>query len=171
MPYYTTSSLIGVDFNTVGDTQLFALGTRAHGSSGTEWTYCRANGVITAFKAVIINGTHTAGMASAGDLLGTVTAGRLGWAQTTFATSEYGWIPINGVVYVMMTGSVTLTVSGVPMAIGASAVSTGMTIQSSASGTVQGITPYAYGSGGGQTATATIMQCILSWPRIGTPHN
>ena len=170
MPFYTTSSLVGVDFNTTSTTQLFALGTKAPGSSGTEFVYCRAGSAITAFKACIINGNYTVAMASAGDLLGTVTVGRLGFPQTTFAADEYGWVPINGLLYVMMTASVTLTVSGVPMAIGASAVSTGMMIQSSASGTVSGVTPVAFGSGG-QTATATAMQCIMSWPKIGTPHN
>jgi hypothetical protein len=169
MAFYTTSSLIGVDFNTVGTTQLFALGTKASGTNNTEWVYCRAGTAVTAFKAVVINGTFTCAMPSVSDSLGTVTAGRLGWAQTAFAADEYGWIPINGVVYCMATASVTLTVSAAPFAIGASAVSTGMLVQSSASATVQGITPYAFGSGG-QTATATAMQFILSWPRFGTPH-
>ena len=167
--YYTTSSLVGVDFNTVGSTQLFAVGTKANGSSGTEWVYCRAGGTITAFKACIVNGTFTVAMASAGDVLGSVTAGRIGIPQVAFTSGDWGGVPVNGLLYVMMTASVTLAVSGVPMAIGASGVSTGMMIQSSASGTVQGITPVAFGSGG-QTATATAMQCICSWPRIGTPH-
>lgn len=169
MAFYTNSSLIGVDFNSVSATQLFALGTIAKGSSGTEWVYCRAATAVTAYKAVVINGTFTCAMPSVSDSLGTVTAGRLGWAQTAFAVSDYGWIPVNGVVYGMATGSVTLTVSSSPLAVGASAVSTGMLVQSSASATVQGITPYAFGSGG-QTATATAMQFILSWPRFGTPH-
>lgn len=170
MAFYTTSSLVGVDFNSTNTTQLFALGTKANGSSGTEWVYCKAGTAITAFKACIINGTYTVAMASAGDLLGTVTAGRLGFPQTSFAADEYGWVPVNGLLYAMMTASVTLAVSGMPFAVAASAVSTGMMIQSSASGTCVGITPVAFGSGG-QTATATAMQCIMTWPRIGTPHH
>ena len=170
MAFYTTSSLIGVDFNTVGTTQLFALGTKANGSDNSEWVYCRAASVVTAFKAVRINATYTCGMASVSEtILTTATPGSLGWAQTAFAADEFGWIPIRGTVYVMTTGSNTLTAGAVPICLGGSAVSTGMaSMVATATGTLQGITIIAHGSGG-QTASATAAQAILSWPRYAPP--
>ena len=168
MAYYTTSSLIGVDFNTVSTTQLFALGTKANGSDNTEWVYCQAASAITAFKACVINGTYTVAMTSATDVLDD-TGGRFGWAQTAFAASDFGWVPVAGTMYVMTTGSNTLAASGVPVCMGGSAVSTGMiSMVATTSNTMQGIQIVAHGSGG-QTATATAAQAIISYPRPVRP--
>ena len=170
MPFYPTSSLIGVDFNTVGTTQLFALGTRASGSDNTQWMYCRAASAITAFKACVINQTYTVAMASVGDVLDDL-GGRLGWAQTAFAADEYGWVPVQGTIYVMTTGSNTLAASGVPVCLGGSAVSTGMlSMVATSTNTMTGIQIVAHGSGG-QTATATAAQAIISFPRPVRPSS
>lgn len=170
MAFYTTSSMIGVDFNTVGTTQLFALGTRANGSDNTQWVYCKAGTAVTAFKAVHINSTYTCAMASVADVLdGSATSGRLGWAQSAFAADEFGWIPVQGTIYVMTTGSNTLTPSGVPVCLGGSAVSTGMmSMVATTTNTMQGIQIVAHGSGG-QTATATAAKAIISFPRPVRP--
>ena len=171
MAYYATSSLIGVDFNTTSTTQLFALGTRATGSDSTEWVYVQAASAVTAFKAVTINATYTCGMASVTDVIGTSAGlgGRLAWAQVAFAANDFGWVPVNGTVYVMMTGSSTLAAGAVPVCLAGSAVSTGMSsMVATATGTLQGITIIAQGSGG-QTATATAARAILSWPRYSPP--
>lgn len=168
MAYYANTSLIGANFNASSTTQLFALGTKAQGSDGTEWIYCQAASAVTAFKAVQISVSHTCAMASAADVLDGV-AGRLGWAQFAFAASEFGWVPVSGVVYVMTTGSNTLTASGVPVCLGGSAVSTGMiSMVATTTNTLQGISILAHGSGG-QTATATAAKAIISWPRAVRP--
>lgn len=168
MAFYTTSSLVGVDFNTTSTTQLFALGTKANGSDGTEFLYCVASSAITAFKCVTINGAYSVAMVSAADMLDD-PGGRVGYAQTAFAASEYGWVPIAGTVYIMTTGSNTLTASGVPVCVGGSAVSTGMSsMVATTTNTMQGIQIVAHGSGG-QTATATAAQAIISYPRPVRP--
>lgn len=171
MAFYTNSSLIGVDFNTPGDTQLFALGTVAKGNAGSEWVYVEARSAITAFKAVFINATFTCGMPSVTDVIQTATAGgRLGWAQAAFTSGQFGWVPVNGAgVYIMTTGSNTLIAGAVPICLGGSAVSTGMASQvATSTGTLQGVVIVGHGSGG-QTASATAAQAILSWPRYAPP--
>lgn len=165
--YFQTQSKLGVDLNNTSTTQLFALGTRVLGTSGTEWVYVQAASAVTAFKAVHINATFTCGMASVSDVIGEGAAapGRLGWAQNAFAANDFGWVPVNGVVYIMTTGSSTLAPTGIPVCLGGSAVSTGMcSMVATSTGTLQGVTIIAQGSGG-QTATATAAQAILSWPR------
>jgi hypothetical protein len=109
-------------------------------------------------------------VASVSDVIGTSgSSGRLGWAQNAFAASDYGWVPINGAVYIMTTGSNTLTAGVVPVCAGGSAVSTGMcSMVATATGTLQGVTIVAHGSGG-QTASATAASAILSWPRYSPP--
>ena len=39
-----TSSIIGVDLNNAGTTQLFALGTKVFGTDDSEWEYILASG-------------------------------------------------------------------------------------------------------------------------------
>ena len=171
MPTYSVnSSTIGVDLNTTSTTALFALGTVVKGSNNSEWVYVQAATAVTAFKCVSINAAFTCGMASVSDVIGTSgSSGRLGWAQNAFAASDYGWVPINGAVYIMTTGSNTLTAGVVPVCAGGSAVSTGMcSMVATATGTLQGVTIVAHGSGG-QTATATAASAILSWPRYSPP--
>jgi len=165
--YLQTQSLLGVDLNNTSTTQLFALGTKVAGSNNTEWVYVQAATAVTAFKCVSINATFTCGMASVTDIIGTsATSGQLGWAQNAFAASDFGWVPVRGGgLYVMMTGSSTVAAGVVPVCAGGSAVSTGMcSMVATSTGTLQGITIVAQGSGG-QTASATAAQAILSWPR------
>lgn len=171
MPTYVNSSTIGVDLNTTSATQLFALGTVVKGQGGSEWVYVEARTAVTAFKAVLINATFTCGMASVTEVIQqTATHGRIGWAQVAFAAGEFGWVPVNGHgLYIMTTGSNTLSASGVPVCLCGSGVSTGMaSMVATATGTLQGVTIIAHGSGG-QTATATAAQAILSWPRVVAP--
>lgn len=161
MPSYQTQSLIGVDLNNPGSTQLFALGTRCMGTNGSEWVYIEAASAITAYKCIAIPGTYTCGMASAADVL---AGARLGWAQAAFTSGQFGWVPISGGTFgVLTTGSASL---GTQLCVAASSLSTGMaSTVTTGSGTVMGITI----SSVAQTATATVSGAILSWPHT-PPH-
>lgn len=168
MAFYATSSMVGVDLNNPGSTQLFALGTKCQGTEGSEWVYIEARTAITAFKCVGIPINGTAGMVSAAD---TISGDHiLAFAQTSFSSGQFGWVPIRGLnMYVMMTGSSTLTQGVIPVCVAGSGVSTGMcSMVATATGTLVGIGVSSFGSGG-QTATATAYQCILSYPKFAAP--
>lgn len=157
-----TQSMIGVDLDNTGTTQLFALGTHVLGTNNSEWVYVQASTSVTAYKMVAFNNAYAMGMASAADLLMGL---QIGVAQTAFAAAAFGWVAIRGnSLGVMTTGSATTTAVGLYLA--SSAMSTGMLGQSaSASGTVAGISLVSVN----QTATATVQGALLSWPRGGAP--
>lgn len=159
---YPTSSLIGADFNSTGTTQLFALGTKAHGTNNTEYVYCYTTTAVTAYKCVAIQASGTMGMASGSDV---IAGYQLGFAQTSFAAGEYGWVPIRGEgLGVMTTGqaTVTLAIANGQICVAASGVSTGMTSNvATSSGTVYGVAFTSAQTTGGATVTGA----IITWPR------
>lgn len=149
------SSSIGVDLNNFNATALFAVGTHVLGTSSTEWVYVQANTSIIANTIVAYNsGTFTCGMASGGDL---TLGSQLATAQTSCSSQAFFWVAIRGIgLTVSQTG--TTSVLGV-ISLAASAVPTGfISLQISASNTLQGITLVA-------TVSSTLGVFNLIWPR------
>ena len=158
--FFVNSSVIGADFQNPGATQLFALGTHALGTNNSEWVYCQAATAVTAGKCVIINQNATCGMASATDMIAPIT-GQLGFAQSAFAASDFGWIPIRGEQMAVLTTGSTSATSQVCVA--GSAASTGMvSTVATSSGSILGILFTSIA----QTATATLTGAVLTWPRV-----
>lgn len=157
MPAYVNSSLIGVDFSNTSSTALFALGTHALGSGGTEFLYVEMATACSAYTAVCVNGTFTA---TGGDATNLLAGGNLAWLQTSAAAGEFAWVAIQGHITVMTSGSVTGTPQGVFLP-GASGVTGVISNNYSASGTLQGV----FFTSIAQTATATITGAVLVWPR------
>lgn len=156
MPY-VNSSMIGVDFNNASSTALFALGTHAVGNQGTEFMYVELATAVSAYTAVVVNGTFTATGADATNLL---AGGNVAWMQGSGSDGMFAWVAIQGHVAVMTSGSVTGTPQGVfvPGASGSTGV---ISNNYSASGTLQGV----FFTSIAQTATATITGAVLVWPR------
>ena len=161
MPFYTTSSKVGVDLNNAGTTQLFALGDQVQSTGQSRWVYVRAATSVTAYKVVAISTGGTCGMASGTDVLSGLL---LGIAQTAIPASSYAWVPIEGSpLGVMTTGSCSVANL---VYIAASSTPTGIvSISASGSCTMLGISLLSVVD----TAGATVAQCVLTFPTPRTP--
>lgn len=161
MPFYTTSSKVGVDLNNAGTTQLFALGDSVAGTGKSRWVYALAATSVTAYKVVAISTGGTCGMASGTDVLGGLL---LGVAQTAIPASSYAWIPVEGGPFgVMTTGSCSV---GALVYIAASSTPTGIvSISASGSCTMLGIALVAVVD----TANASVATCVLTYPTPKSP--
>lgn len=160
---FATQSMIGVDLDNSGTTQLFALGTHVLGTSNSEWVYVQIGAtLVTAYKAVAFNASFTCGQASGLDLLNGL---QIGVAQTAMATGAYGWVAIRGEgIRVLTTNTATAVAQGIFLA--ASGATTGVFSNfTSASGTVAGI---AFVSVAG-TSETTVALANLTWPRGAAP--
>jgi len=159
--FYATSSKIGADLQNPGTTQLFALGTRTQGTRDSMWVYVQASTSVTAYKAVAVSTAGAMGMASGADVLGGL---QLGVAQTAFASAEFGWVPIKGSPFgVMTTGSCSV---GNQLYIAASSTPTGIaSISASGSCTMLGIALLAVVD----TANASVATCVLTYPTPKSP--
>jgi len=159
--FYSSSSIIGVDLQNPGTTQLFALGTTTDGTGGSKWVYCQASTSVTAYKVVALSTAGAMGMASGADVLGGLV---LGVAQTAFASAEFGWVPIKGGKFgVMTTGSCSV---GNQTYVAASSSPTGIaSISASGSCTMLGLYLVAVVD----TANASVATCVLSYPQAKSP--
>lgn len=161
MAFYSRSSIIGVDLNSTSTTPNYALGTMTEGSDGSLWQYVNASTSVSAYAVVAINQSGTMAMASVADAV----AGRqLAVAQNAFAASDYGWVPIRGTggqnnqFKVLCSSTMS---GGNALYVGSQ---TGVvSIQASSSATVKGIMVYT--ASGSDTATVTVMSCVISWPK------
>ena len=161
MAFYVSSSKLGADLNTTSPTALFALGETVEGSDGTLWEYVNASTSVSAYAIIAINASGTMAMASAADA---VAGLQLAVAQTAFAASEYGWVPIRATggatnqMRVLCSGTMS---GGNALYVGSR---TGVcSIQVSSSATLHGV--MVYGASGADHATVTSLACIVSWPK------
>lgn len=159
--YYATSSQVGVDLANPGSTQLFALGTRVTGSNDSVWVYCQASTSVTCYKVVAVSTAGAMGMASGADVLGGLA---LGVAQTVFTSAQFGWVPLYGGPFgIMTTGSCSV---GNAVYVASSSMSTGMSsISASGSCTMLGIHLVSVVD----TANATVANCVISFPQAKSP--
>ena len=93
MPYITTGVMIDLtDTNT--DEAKHKLGSRFVGTDGTEYMYVKASGAITAYDVVAI----TSGFLAASMTKTLADKGQIvGFAQTAFTDTYYGWVALKGV--------------------------------------------------------------------------
>lgn len=153
MPYQTGSKL-GVDFNNTTTTAQFGLLDRVNGSNDTLFVYVQANGAITSGDCALINSTGTATRATAANV--NVVNTEIGFAQCTFADTEYGWIARNGV---NVTIGVSATTSG--SAVLYIGTTSGKLSNTSSSGTLVGVQVVTTSA----TVTFTTTTGSISWPR------
>ena len=106
------SSMIGVDLSGVGGTtQLFALGTLAYGTGGSEWEYVEVTSTHVTGKVVIINQNGTAKVALDSLMTANGTQGQFGFVQNAVNQGEFAWVARRGRGLYVLT-SATLTLGG-----------------------------------------------------------
>lgn len=167
---FVTSSMIGVDFNNPSSTQLFALGTEALGSQGSEWTYVVATGTLVTGQIVSIFPAGTAyafttALLNGGDTAGTTGNLNLGAIQTLCPQGQFAWVCRKGLnMYVLTTGTVPPTFVGFSPTAGALITAGLVAVGQTAAGIF--ITTSA------STGTAAVAQATLQFPRplVGVPQ-
>ena len=105
-----TSSLIGADLSGLGSaTALFALGTVAYGTGGSEWEYVEVTSTHVTGKIVIINQNGTGKVALPAMMTANGTQAQFGFVQNTVNQSEFAWVAKRGRgLYVLTSASLTL---------------------------------------------------------------
>lgn len=160
MPFYQNGSLIGVDLNNTSTTAQFTLGQRVSGSQDTMWVYVQMNGAATTGMICTMNTGPTATPAITAAAL-TAENAQIGFAQTAFASGDYGWLCYHGNnVYIRVSGTTSL--SGVLYV----ATTSGCLHTTSASSTLAGV---AMISNTSATATNQAVLGNLTWPKFIAP--
>lgn len=92
--HVVTDGSIGVDLNSIGSARAFALGETHKGDGGSEWIYVLFNSAVNIGALCKIESGY---LATAGTGANLASADRrLGFAQTTFAASQYGFLALSG---------------------------------------------------------------------------
>ena len=105
-----TSSLIGANLsgNTSDATALFALGTPAFGTGGSEWVYVSVTSTLITGELVTINPTGTAMVLTSGRFTAFASGIDIAAAQGLINQNENGWVARRGVgLYVLTSASLT----------------------------------------------------------------
>ena len=159
MPFFTTQSAIGVDFNTTSTTALFTLNDIKLGTGDSEWVYVKASGALLTGQMVSIAQAGTAILANTTGLLtqGNQLANNLGFAQGNFADQDFGWVARRGVAMNVMCSGTAAPNAILYLVTG----SNGGLSTTAGSGTLAGILLIASAS----TASLVITTAILTWPR------
>ena len=157
MAYYQSGSLIGADLNNTSATAQFTLGQHASGNQDTMWVYVQMNGAATTGMICTMNTGPTATPAITAAAL-TAANAQIGFAQTAFASGDYGWLCTRGNnVYIRVSGTTSL--SGVLYV----ATTSGVLHTTSASSTLAGVALIANTSA---TATNQAVLGNLTWPKF-----
>lgn len=158
--YYPNSSVVGANFNSTNTAQQFALGSKALGSSGTEWVYVYMSGAASAGNCVVVSQTGTAAAASIA--LAMSPTKTLAFAQTAFTAADFGWVCNRGLaVTVEMSATTAAVTTGLYIGTTAGHLSTTV-----GSATVFGVQV----TGSSATATAWTTEGTVTWPRIGNAN-
>jgi len=112
----SASSVIGVNLTRVDTTALFPLGTIVNLNDGGQAMYVKATtSALSTYAAVSIDPNGKATMLTTTNA---ATSPRIGFAQTSVATSGYGWVNLGGTVLVNAAAqcapSVPLFTTGTP---------------------------------------------------------
>lgn len=156
---HVTSSTIGVSLSDSSSTQLFALGTRIHGTDDTWWEYVEATSTFTTGQLVLVNAAGTARNFTTALLAAPGVVGLdIGVAQFTVSQGEFAFVAKQGHnLYVLCTGTIA---AGTGVALGANGKLQAMAA-AAAGGTLGGIHITTSAS----TATASVAVATVTWPR------
>lgn len=104
-----TSSLIGADLSGLGGaTALFALGTVAFGTDGSEWQYVEVTSTLNTGKLVVIGAAGTAKVLTSARFTNFASGMDIAAAQNQINQSEFGWVAKRGrQLYVLCSASFT----------------------------------------------------------------
>lgn len=126
---YVTDGAIGINLDSPGSASGATLGEMHEGNGGSEWMYVLATEALVRGDAVQIDGSYNATQLLSNE---TTIGARIGFAQTAFAVSQFGFVALRGTgLAIKITGGATTV--GVPLytsdtagALSASTASTSM---------------------------------------------
>jgi hypothetical protein len=152
--------MIGVDLSGLsGSTQLFAQGTPAFGSGGSEWQYIEATATFITGEIVLINPNGTAKTLITSLLTAGTEGYEVGFVQNLVNQGEFAWVARRGRgLYVLVTGTLTAG-SDNGLAVGAN--SGRLVAGTNGGNSMFGIWLTQSVSGGASAVTA-----VMQWPRI-----
>lgn len=119
MPYPTDGS-IGINLDSPASADAFSgsrppgatLGQTTEGSDGTEWKFIVAGAALTRGGMVAVSAANVATLVTATT---TLMGLPLGFAQTAFSTSQYGWVAMRGNnIFIQIVGGLA-TAAAVPL--------------------------------------------------------
>ncbi|MCR4300729.1 MAG: hypothetical protein NUV51_03890 [Sulfuricaulis sp.] len=155
---------IGIDLNYIGSARTFGLGQTVKGDGGSEFMYVLFNSAVNQGGLTKIEAGYLGSACTGANE--TTSMNRLGFAQTTFAASQYGFLALAGQNVLVRTlggaafkGEALYTTSTLGAMSTATASSTefqvwGVYLQSSVSATA---------------ATATVSTAAVSYPFLRKP--
>lgn len=85
---------IGIDLNVIGSARVFGLGDTVKGNGGSEFIYVLFNSAVNQGGLTKIKAGYLGSACTGANL--TTSDARLGFAQTTFAASQYGFLALSG---------------------------------------------------------------------------
>ena len=159
------SSLIGADLSGIGgSTALFALGSVAYGTQGSEWQYVEVTSTNVTGKVLTVNPNGTAKVMMSAMLTANATGIDLAFAQNLINAGEFAWVAKRGRgMYVLCSASFT---AGAEIGVGIGANS-GRLVPASAAdagATILGV--YINSSvGTADYAPGVPTVATLTWPR------
>lgn len=90
----SASSIIGVNLSRMDSTQLFPLGTTVNLTDGGQAMYVKSSAsALSTFAACSVN---KAGVATMLTTTNAPNSPRVGFAQVSIATSDFGWVRLGG---------------------------------------------------------------------------
>lgn len=173
MPNYVIDGKIGVDLDTVASADASSykglpakLGDTAEGTGASEWIFVRASSAVDAGGLVGITTAYEISAITDAALVSVDR--RLGFAQTAFAVSQYGFVATRGNnILVRVTGNM-LGGGGVPVYTTSVAGCLGSASASASHFQIWGV--YLKSSVSASGATATAVTAAVSWPMARKPR-
>ena len=173
MPNYVTDGKIGIDIDTVASADAFnysrpqaTLGQTVEGNNASEWIYVRASSAITAGALVGITTGYE--VSAITDAAVTSVDRRLGFAQTAFAISQYGFVATRGQNILVRIAGNMLGGGGVAVYTTDTAGALGSASASASHFQVWGV--YLKSSVSASGTTATAVTAAVSWPMLRRPR-
>jgi hypothetical protein len=159
---YVTDGAISVNLDSPSNDAQATLGEIHAGNNGSEWVYVRAVAAgLTEGACVVINGSNIAQGIT--DSL-TAPGLQLGFAQTAFASSQFGWVAKRGTgLKIRISGQATTP--GVPLYTGNTAGA--LTVSTNSASAFQIFGVFTTTTVSGTTASAGIG--IINFPVLRRP--
>lgn len=156
---------IGIDLNVIGSARVFGLGQTHKTDGGGEFIYVLFNSAVNQGGLTEIKAGYLASAALGTQLV--IDDSRLGFAQTTFAASQYGFLALSGQnVLVRTLGGVG--VRGQPLYTTDTAGALSTATASASQFQVWGV--WLHSSVSATAATATVSTAAVSHPMLRRPR-
>lgn len=166
--HYVTDGAIGIDLNSIGSARNFTLGETHGGDGGSQFVYTRFESSTNQGALCKIDTGYLASQASGANLASADS--RLGFAQTAFPASTYGFLALSGEnILIRLTGGAAGG-GGQPLYTTDTAGNISTASVSASQFQVFGVWMHASASAAGTTATvvtAAVSFAHLRKPRAG----